>query len=885
MSDIIYMTGQQLIDGTSALSTQYAGVSISQAVGELGAEYYISNAQNGIVSFPFTQYFGGKPVSLEAQYASQLWNYWKITSGAAVTSLGAAASAAGAWASGVLFGDPALAGTLAGTGGLLTASIPATAAAVIPLLGVGFGGAMYDLSPEFWTKVSQAILPFAYKDTETIPLVVDSDGQVYVDKELVDALKQLFDDEGIGQISGKTSDLDTSPISQPIAFSSGAVAIRYRWQNGGWVEQAREIVTGTVVAWHLQTREYTTVQAGTFVSQFVSILVCGESGSTVSISGVSYTLGDNFTHDGRSVGWVSSGIGSPGNSTTRTVILGISEAYTNLSSLGSKTNEIAWTAIYGTSAGGYPDGSFAWQGNSVDYTQLPTIPVVSSTGGSTTPYIPITLHGGNQTVTADPSLYPDPTAVLSDISLLDPYISPAVLPGQWPTELPAPIPGSLVAPQVSTDPVYVPAPVLNPNNNPTLIPDIEPTSEIPTNLPSPSSSGQSPDPVFPVPDIPFPSWTPQGSDTPVVSGQPGFIQIYHPDVAHFVQFGRWLWVTYADSTIDKIWNNPFDGVIGAHELYATPIDGGYSTIRCGFLDSGIETQVVNQRYFQINCGSMVIPEYWGNYLDYSPYTQALIYLPFIGIVDLEADDIIGKAVNVLYHIDAYTGSCIAQITAAMDGYSNTLYQFSGNCSVEIPMSGASQAQIKAALMTANAYQNAANVSATAALVGGIGSGLASLTSGVLGGIASPTATGAVVGLGMGIASGLGSAISGAASSASQQAYGAAQHTANMLSGKALVQHSGSFGSSHGAMGIKKPYIIIRRPIQKVVNGYQNEYGFPAHKQVIIGSCKGFLRCREVHVLSTLATDSEKNLIEQLLTTGVYVTESLEPIEEPSESVD
>ena len=166
--------------------------------------------------------------------------------------------------------------------------------------------------------------------------------------------------------------------------------------------------------------------------------------------------------------------------------------------------------------------------------------------------------------------------------------------------------------------------------------------------------------------------------------------MYNPTPSEFIAFGRWLWVTYADATMDTIWNNPFDGVIGAHELYATPSKDGYSTIRSGFLDSGISSIIVRQRYTQINCGSILIPEYWGNYLDYSPYSRAYIYLPFIGIMDLDVDDIVGHSVNVLYHVDSYTGSCIAQITCARDGYSNTIYQFSGDCSVEIPMAGGSQ---------------------------------------------------------------------------------------------------------------------------------------------------------------------------------------------------
>ena len=50
------------------------------------------------------------------------------------------------------------------------------------------------------------------------------------------------------------------------------------------------------------------------------------------------------------------------------------------------------------------------------------------------------------------------------------------------------------------------------------------------------------------------------------------------------------------------------------------------------------------------------------------------------------------------------------------------------------------------------------------------------------------------------------------------------------------------------------------------------YGYPAHKMVVIGDCTGYLRCREANVQSSLATEEEKSLIEQLLKSGVYVTE-------------
>lgn len=870
---ITYMGGEQFLHVITNTSAQVAGTSAVDTARALAAESYrLNSGEGGVISFPYAVIQGGTPVSLEAAYAAQMWDYWKITGGAAVSAIGTAAAGAATWAQGVLFGNPELAGTLAGSGGLLTMSLPAAAAAFAPLLGVSLGGALYESNPELWTKFSRAILPFAYDDKDTIAFVVDKLGQVFAPKGAIDAMKQVLEEEGIGGDPGVTSDLDVSPMVQPLPRGSSFT-----------VESRRGGYNYVTDIWEVTAPFLTCKTNGIGSNTRLTWIAASSSPGSIAtftyhniISGGGWSndnyLRNTYTYNGKTVYYYSGGVNS--NDT----IVNISGPYQTPAYTSSfDVARIAWTLAYGNLSGEYPIGTSAWTGNSVDVSQLTPVYVMSGSDGSMTPYIPVTLPVGDPTVTNDPSVQPDPTAPVT-APQLDPFISPVTLPELWPTfpeEVPIIEPGAKVGPQVASDPLYVPAPDLYPNNNPTVIGDVQPAEELPTNQPNPISGGQSPDPIFPVPDIQFPSWTPAGSDEPVVSGQPGFIQIYHPSPSEFVSFGRWLWVTYGDSTIDKIWNNPFDGVIGAHELYATPEDGGYSTIRCGFLDSGISSQVVNQRYTQINCGSIVIPEYWGNYLDYSPYSQAMIYLPFIGIVNLEVDDIVGAAVNVLYHVDSYTGSCIAQITVAKDDYSNTLYQFAGNCSVEIPMAGGSQAQIKAALMTANAYQNAANVSANLTGLGGLGSGIASAISGLLSGgaIASTGnfAGGMSAGIG-GAASGVSQIIHGYTGAKSQQAYGEAQHTANMLSGKAIVQHSGSFGSSHGAMGIKKPYLIIRRPIQKVVNGYQKLYGYPAHKQVIIGSCTGYLRCREVHVVSSLATDAEKNQIESLLKGGVYVTE-------------
>ena len=413
--------------------------------------------------------------------------------------------------------------------------------------------------------------------------------------------------------------------------------------------------------------------------------------------------------------------------------------------------------------------------------------------------------------------YPDPEKLSDPDKQVDPYVDP------WPYEWPDPFP----EPQPDPDPYQDPSQP-EPQPEPDPQPQPQPQPQPPNPYPMPPTGDLDP-PIIPLIPLPFSSTT-------------GLISVYHPTQSELLAFSQWLWVTWQDATIEKIWNNPFDGVITLFELYCTPTDVGRKNIRSGFLDSGVSSETIS-RYTEIDCGSIGVPEYYGNYFDYSPYSKCHVFLPFIGIVELNVDDIVGHGVNITYRIDEYNGSCIAMITCAKStivngeevDYSAIIYQFSGNCAVELPIAGGSQAAIKAGMLEAAAW------------------GLGSVISGVITG-----GTGGGLGIGASIGNNL--------------AQGAASAVHSVVSAKSSVQHSGSFGSSYGAMGGKKPYLIVTRPKQIQVPNYNELYGYQAHKMVRVGDCTGYLRCREVHVISPTASDDEKALIEQLMKTGVYVTE-------------
>lgn len=413
-----------------------------------------------------------------------------------------------------------------------------------------------------------------------------------------------------------------------------------------------------------------------------------------------------------------------------------------------------------------------------------------------------------------PVEYPDPSPRPEKIT---PYINPIQpQPENVPIKKPDPdfkpiypiIPVPNPVPDSSTDPVPPPDATKDPSQE---LKPILPPQEVPTDIPKPKDIGETPTPILPV--VP-----------PITSSATGLLHVYNPTNAQINEFGSWLWTTFSGDlmeTLSKLFNNPMDAVIGLHEIYCTPSTGENSTIKAGFLDSEVPSRLVSSRYVNISCGAVGVPEYWNNYLDYAPYTKAYCYLPFIGIVELNADDIVGSGVEISYKIDTYNGSCIAMITTAKpDSPESVTYQFSGNCAVEVPITSGMKSATQGALLGAS-----------------------------VAGFAAATVTGG------------GGAVLGAT------AVGSLRGASNS---KNSVQYSGSFGSSYGAMGIKTPYLIIKRPKQKVVYGYNENYGYPAHKMVHIAKCSGYLKAIEVDVVSPTATEDEKKLIEEQLKSGIFV---------------
>ena len=666
-------------------------------------------------------------------------------------------------------------------------------------------------------------------------------------KSAIDAVQQTIDEEGIGGESGIGS-IDDLPVGGqdvigPIIGGSFGVGSTY-WPTNQPSATTIIEASGEMYATGVKLHSSTITQIVASASSGCTFKEKGPYGSW------NQSLRKTYTYDNKTVYYYSHGLSAE-----------VEASYPSSADQSSAyvtDAMVAWAMIYGGDeiSGGYPEGT--WKSKAEEAYSATTMPIAGGiahkidggAGIDTIDVSPVridedTLAGDTTESTADP-ITADP----------DPDINQELPPAPIPT----PIPDTNVS---NPDVPLVDSSVVNSTLINELVEELANTLD-----PQPEqSSGIIPFPWLPGSPVIDPSTGEQtGTQYPsiVPASGSGLIHVYNPTPGEFVGFGNWLWVTYADATIDKIWNNPFDGIIGAHELYATPQRDGRDNIRSGFLVCPVTSDLVRQRYTEIDCGTVIVPEFYGNYFDYSPYSQAYIYLPFIGINEVSIDDIVGHAVNIRYRVDAYNGSCIAMIYVAKSGYRNLCYQFGGNCAVEVPLAGGSQAAIKAGMLQAEAYSRAAIQSAQIQKTASIGSG-------ILGGAAGSSFAGPLAGIIGALAGGTSGYIQGSANVAAAKLQGQAMQEAARYANKSSVQHSGQFGASHGAMGLKNPFIMIRNPIQVKVVNYNDDYGFPAHKRVIIGGCTGYLRVREVNVISAHATNEEKRAIEEELKAGVYVS--------------
>ena len=296
------------------------------------------------------------------------------------------------------------------------------------------------------------------------------------------------------------------------------------------------------------------------------------------------------------------------------------------------------------------------------------------------------------------------------------------------------------------------------------------------------------------------------------------LKMYEMDLGQTKALASYLWsgATEFYENLTKMFNDTMDSIISLSLAPIQPSVGSSTIIEiCKYAINNVTGSPLTSQYASLNCGTVKIEPYWGNALDYAPYTKASIYLPFIGTQELNIDDVMGRTVGVTYNIDLLSGACACMITC--DG--SVMYNFSGNVISQIPVSGKNALEM---------YKSVISAVTNTALAVGTGAGGVAMAGDV-------------------VSNGL-----------------------SVMGSKMTVQRGGTISATNGVLGVKFPYITILRANQSLPADFHSFKGYPSNISGKVSSFSGYTEVEYVHVTGINATETELEIIEQILKEGFII---------------
>lgn len=341
----------------------------------------------------------------------------------------------------------------------------------------------------------------------------------------------------------------------------------------------------------------------------------------------------------------------------------------------------------------------------------------------------------------------------------------------------------------------------------------------------------------------------------------GFVTIYNPSIQELKALSSYMWS--ANPTTIEFWKklvaDPMDLIIGLNIVPCPVQDGGSQNVKVGFIDTGVTMTKAASQYQEVNCGSITIEKYWDNVMDHGPFTKCKIYLPYIGVQDLDIDEIMGKTIQVVYHIDILSCACTCMIKCG----DAVLYTFNGQCGQNIPVSSANYSQMVSGMLQiagAAAAIGLTGGAAAPAAAAGITSGASNIASGQNAEISDA---------GMATAPG-GGMVAKSSGGGGNAVHGTMQSVGNVMALKPTFAHSGAIAGTGGQLCVQYPYLILERPRQSLPQNFASYRGYPSNITAKLSDLTGYTEVDSIHLDGIPATAAEIQEIDKLLKSGVIL---------------
>lgn len=316
------------------------------------------------------------------------------------------------------------------------------------------------------------------------------------------------------------------------------------------------------------------------------------------------------------------------------------------------------------------------------------------------------------------------------------------------------------------------------------------------------------------------------SNIPNTDIKGGLYTLWHPSADNLQKLGAFLYGGTTQGTIAAIIGDPINAIIQLTEWAVTPVDGPVkSPVICNIGATELKMPTIPNQFMQFDCGTIEIPREYHDFRDYEPYTRLSLFLPFVGDVNISTNDCITPhKIHVIYNIDFLSGVACAEVLIDED----VRYAYQAAMCAAVPVTSSDASRLIASI---------------------IGAAVGTVSGGVMGGIVGGTA--------------------GSRMAARSLIGGVSEAALSPVNG-IQIQRTGSISANTGLLGEMKPYVLVTRPISVVADQYKSLLGQPYQLDGALGSQKGFVKVREVHLDGVTATEAEKTEIEQLLKEGVIL---------------
>ena len=276
--------------------------------------------------------------------------------------------------------------------------------------------------------------------------------------------------------------------------------------------------------------------------------------------------------------------------------------------------------------------------------------------------------------------------------------------------------------------------------------------------------------------------------------------------------GDELWSPNFMKNVLMLSNSPIENILSC-KIFPTTFSGVSAALKVGNVTmlSGENVQKISASGLSKDTGAINFPQLYNSFLDFEPFTQARIFIPFVGFQPLPVANFIGAQISLRYVFDVVTGA--VSVYLLRNGY--IFDKYSGICAVDVPLTASNRAQVEVGQI-----QSAIT-------------GVAQLATGNIGGALSA---------GLAIAS-----------------------TPNHFNTR------GNAGGYTSQFDPRQPYLIIDRPkAQSEISSYGETNGFPCNLTKTLSTLKGFTSVHDVHLDDVPCLESERQELKSIMQKGFII---------------